>query len=583
MKITGLRALSLPVTLFFLPFSGCECDSDVVVIAPQIVVDVCNDPQIEVNGELLGGVRDCEVDFGAQPITTRIKKELVITNPSPVFLNIRSAEFTDDSDPSFEVESMPDGIEEGQTAIAVISYRPLVEGDQGGQLVIVSDAENLAEGEDVVIDMRGSGFDDGVPDLVVSPLECDYGRVAVEGIARCGLTIENQGQRALVFDEVVMIASELALPPEAAEDAEPFTFAGRPPQRDDALAPPPDDPGEGTPNVFELAVHFQPFALGNYQGQLAIRTNDPDTPVLIIPLSGIGVTPPQCDITVKSVNGLAFESNNSIEPLDDVVLTADASIPSTADGDITSVEWRILSKPEGSGATLTNPAGVETGFTFANGVLGIDLAGRYRIAARVIDDLGTASVNECELEFEAIPTDTILTQLTWDTSFGDMDFHFLKKQSDDRFCASSSLDVGAGLVEGCGTDFACYYGNCKASSSSRPDWDEDNVNGSEGDPSLDIDDLCGFGPENINIDVAAPGEYLVGVDFFGFTGCSGSGSIGNTVRVYLFGQLQAEFFKDMDNGDWWEVAVIYWPGSTGGQACIEDLSTTEEECAGFGS
>jgi hypothetical protein len=581
MKMPYLRALPVSTALLLFSLSGCECDSDVVVIAPQIAVDVCADPAIEVSGELLGGVRDCEVDFGAQPITTRTKRELTITNPSPVFLNIRSAEFTDDSDPAFEVELFPDGIEEGQTTIAVISYRPLVEGDQTGTLVIESDAENLAEGEDVRIEVRGSGFDDGVPDLVVSPLECDYGRVAVEGIARCGLTIENQGQRDLVFDEVIMLTDELQLPPEEAEDAEPFTFAGRPPQRDDALAPPPDDPAEGTPNVFELAVHFQPFALGNYQGKLSIRTNDPDTPELIVPLSGIGVTPPTCEILVKSVNGTPFESNNSIEPLDDVVVTADSSIPSTADGNITSVEWRILSKPEGSGVQLTNPNGVETGFTFANGVLGIDLAGRYRIAASVIDDLGTQSVNECELEFEAIPTDTILTQLTWDTSFGDMDLHFVKKQDDGRFCASSSLDLGAGLVEGCGTDYSCYYGNCKASSSSRPDWDDDNVNGSEGDPSLDIDDLCGFGPENINIDVAAAGEYLVGVDFFGFTGCSGSGSIGNTLRIYLYGQLQAEFFKDMDNGDWWEVAVVYWPGSTGGVACIEDLSTTEEECPGM--
>ena len=138
------------------------------------------------------------------------------------------------------------------------------------------------------------------------------------------------------------------------------------------------------------------------------------------------------------------------------------------------------------------------------------------------------------------------------------------------------------LVESCGTSTqACYYGNCKSSSSSSPDWDGDGVFGSAGDPSLDIDDLCGFGPENINIDVAEPGRYLVGVDFFGFTGCSGSGSIGNTLRVYLYGQLQAEFFQDMENGDWWEVAVIYWPGSTGGAACIEDLSTTDVECPGM--
>jgi hypothetical protein len=307
-----------------------------------------------------------------------------------------------------------------------------------------------------------------------------------------------------------------------------------------------------------------------------------------VPLGGIGVTPPTCSISVKTINGVPASGTTTIEPLDDVVLTADMSDPSTVDGAINSVQWRILDQPPGSTAILTNPNGMETGFTFANGVLGIDLAGRYRIGASVIDDLGTESVNECELEFEAIPTDTILTQLSWDTSFGDMDLHFVKQQSDGRFCASGSLDLGegphsVGLVEGCGTDFSCYYGNCKASNSNRPDWDEDGTNGSDGDPSLDIDDLCGFGPENINIDLAVEGEYVVGVDFFGFTGCSGSGTVGNTVRIYLYGQLQAEFFRDLDNGDWWEVAKIYWPGETGMYVpCIEDLTTTEEECPGYG-
>src|SRR5690606_7681426 len=105
---------------------------------------------------------------------------------------------------------------------------------------------------------------------------------------------------------------------------------------------------------------------------------------------------------------------------------------------------------------------------------------------------------------------------------GDMDLHLLKMTPNNQFCATSGLGFG-GLASGCGTTWACYYGNCKAASSSRPDWDLDGTAGSPGDPSLDIDDLCGFGPENITIDTAEPGQYLVGVDFFGFTGCSGSG------------------------------------------------------------
>ena len=90
-----------------------------------------------------------------------------------------------------------------------------------------------------------------------------------------------------------------------------------------------------------------------------------------------------------------------------------------------------------------------------------------------------------------------------------------------------------------------------------------------GDPSLDIDDREGFGPENINIDVAVPGEYLVGVDYFTPEGTP----IGNTIRIYLYGQLYAEFYRELVPNEFWEVAIINWP-----EACVEDLSTTASEC-----
>jgi hypothetical protein len=582
------------LTLAAVPFAACECDTDVNVIAPQIAVDVCNDPQITVREELLGGVRDCLLEFESQPITVRTKKEIKISNPSPILLTIFSAEFTEDSDPAFEIEppGMPDEIADGQSAFPFISYRPLVEGTQRGTLVIRSDAENLAEDEDVRIEIVGTGFDDGVPDIVVTPLECDFGRVPVasetgdSGVGQCRLQIENRGQRDLVFDEVNLLFDGFQVPPESAwepsmgadgDAAPPFSFVGRAPSRGDALPPPADEPGDTPQNIFDLTVRFVPDVLGNFQGQLRIQTNDPDTPEVIVPLSGIGAPAPSCGAGILSVNGVPAASNPTVEPLDDVILTAESSEPSTLDGAISQVRWRIVDQPPGSTAILTNPTGTTTGFTFADGVQGVDLAGRYRVAASVVDDLGTESVNECEVEFEAIPTDTILVQLSWDTSFGDMDLHFIKKDESDQFCASSGLDLGGGVAEPCGTENACYYGNCKATSSSRPDWDNDSINGSDGDPSLDIDDLCGFGPENINIDLASPGEYLVGVDFFGFTGCSGSGSVGNTLRVYLFGQLYAEYFRDLENGDWWEVAIVHWSDDPT-EVCVESIETGAIDC-----
>lgn len=560
-------------TLAIIPMTNCLCDQDDLnVIAPQIYVDRCASPYTEVDGQSIGGYEDCSLDFGTQDISVRVSAEITVSNPSTVDLTIDEIAFTSDSDPSFVVEAAPAVVEAGLSNIILVSFRPNVESEVSGTLFIDSDAVNLPEGQDVIIPVVGVGVDNGIPDLDVDPLECNFGRVAAGSVKECTIVLTNTGNRELVFDSVDFVPEYdgVTLPTKPADSVEePFGFFGRPPARDDVIAAAPEN------NVVNLALRFTPDVLGSYASKILITTNDPDEPEIFVDLIGVGVNPPTCEIAIKSVNGAEYSATTTIEPLDDIILTAEASAASTASGSIASVGWQIIDRPQGSTAALTNPNGTETGFSFAD-VLGIDLAGRYRVRATVIDDLDTESVNPCELEFEAVPTDTILAQLSWDTDYGDMDLHLVKEDSQGRFCATG---VTAGpIATDCGftSEQDCYYGNCKATSSSTPDWDGDGILQSEGDPSLDIDDLSGYGPENINIDVAPAGRYLVGVDYFG--GSSGSGIVGNTIRIYLYGQLQAEFFSELTNSDWWEVAIIDWPGVGGGAPCIEDLSTVAEEC-----
>lgn len=567
--------------LFTLPMTGCD-DVGVIAIAPRIAIDACATPDIKSGGVSVGGVDDCGIDLGTRDISVRYAQIITITNPSNVDLEIESMHFdAETSDPSFAVKVFPSLVGKGLSVEAVITFRPNFESTINGTLVISSNATNApdydgspgaSEYSDILIPVSGTGVDNGIPDILITPGECDFGRVAQGGVAQCTLSVENQGNKTLVLDSVEFV-DDKNVPVDSAIEV--FGFFGRPPSENDAIPAPPD---EGS--VANISVRFSPDVLGGYSQTLRFLSNDPDEPEILVALRGVGVDPPECVVKVKSVNGTPASPTPSVEPLDDVVLTAEESEASVIEGTIASVAWEIVDRPAGSTVALTAPNGIDTQFTFADGVLGVDLAGRYRVRATVIDDLGTASVNECELDFEAVPTDTILVQLSWDTAFGDMDLHFMKEDDQERFCASGTFD--GGLSESCGTtEYACYYANCKATNGGRPDWDNDSVTGSEGDPSLDIDDLCGFGPENINIDVAVAGSYLVGVDFFGFTGCSGSGSVGNTLRLYLYGALQAEFYRDMDSGDWWEPAIIHWPGIGNGAPCIEDLSTTELECPDF--
>jgi uncharacterized protein YfaP (DUF2135 family) len=556
-------------------FMALGCPEDTLKeIAPRIAVSVCETPVVQVDGKVLGGVDDCAVAFGVSDISSREIAEIVVSNPSSVELVISSVELSEDTDPAFRVDLSPESIGPGLSGVVQISFRPNFETEIIGQLSIFSNAKNLGQGDAVVIELTGTGVDNGLPSLQLVPESCDFGNIAVGGIGQCDIAVKNTGNRALVIDTLEMVPSETIVPPESELEA-PFGFFGRPPTEDDAI-----EPGQ----ELTLALRFTPDALGAFYGQIKASTNDPDKNEVIILLEGVGVDPPLAACAIKTINGEPTSATNEIEPLDDVVLTATGSEASVSTGQIVSYEWAVVHQPGGSNAVLSTPDSVDTGFNFA-GRPGIDLAGTYVVRVTVIDDLGTRSINDCSVEFEAIPTDTIHVQLVWDTSYGDMDLHMTQKNEAGEYCMNGYSLVGVTSTTSCsGEVLDCYYGNCKPTHSSPPDWDADGVARSTGDPSLDIDDLSGYGPENINIDEAVGGSYLVGIHHF--SAPSQSGGIGNTVRIYLYGQLQAEFYDILEedssmDGEFWEVAIIHWPDPESGVPCIEDLSTSDLECPDY--
>lgn len=550
--------------------SACECTPDVVTVAPQIAVDVCKTPERVVKGTNVGGVQDCDIDFGTKDISVMSQHVVKITNVTALPLKIQSVEVT--GDPSFKILDAPEEVGSGLTATMVVGFRPMVEAAVEGLIKIDSDGENVEQGI-VVIRLKGIGVDNGVPEIKVSSPDCavgqdpglgiGFGRVAQDGVAQCTLTIENHGNRPLVLDEVSFLGDTLTLPSGGDAADEPFRFVGRPPQPDDQIG------AEAPSNTAPLTLSFSPLVLGAYGQTLVVKSNDPDRPTIEVPLTGEGVTPPTCGpLRILTVNGSPADQDTQIEPLDDVVLSAEDSEPSTEDGRIAVVEWEIVDKPPGSQVQLSTPDQLTTGFVFADGTAGLDLAGRYRIRATVIDDLETKSVNDCVVEFEAIPTDTFLAQLSWDTPTGDMDLHVSKRNENGDFCISGNRGVTPGpIAQECEPDLDCNFSTCKATFGDRPDWDGDGV-ASAGDPSLDIDDISGFGPENINVDQSSPGDYLISVFYY-----SGSVDVGNTVRIYVFGLLQQEHYKLLGDDAWWDVAILHWQNLDDGRVfCLEDVT-----------
>jgi len=241
---------------------------------------------------------------------------------------------------------------------------------------------------------------------------------------------------------------------------------------------------------------------------------------------------------VLTVNGGAPGNDPTVRPLDDVVLTGVNSQPALAGGSIITYQWEIVDAPVESSAALSTPSAMTTGFFFSSAggnLQGIDVAGTFTVRLTVQDDQGLFSTNDARVTLNAVPSEALHVQLTWDKPTNDMDLHLIKGTG--PYCSDES----------------CYWANCKATSSSFPDWD--GVSGrTAGDPSLDVDDLSGYGPENINVDLPIDSTYTTAVHFF-----SGSQSTFSTVKIFVNGGLAYESSRQTSNDDdFWEVAQIQW-------------------------
>jgi hypothetical protein len=204
----------------------------------------------------------------------------------------------------------------------------------------------------------------------------------------------------------------------------------------------------------------------------------------------------------------------------------DGSASHDPDGAIVSYAWTIVERPSGSNSTIqTLDAG-------AVAELFVDFAGDYVVELKVTDDDGVTGATT--YAFSAIPWQTVHVELAWDIDQVDVDLHLVDTTSGGQFQAEPG---------------DCFYSN------KTPDW---GVPGPQNDPALDIDDVDGFGPENINIAQPANGAtYRIFVHYYAD---DGFGATNATIKIYLNGELHFEQIKNLEMTDRvWDVATIAWP------------------------
>jgi hypothetical protein len=207
-------------------------------------------------------------------------------------------------------------------------------------------------------------------------------------------------------------------------------------------------------------------------------------------------------------------------------------------GTITDYTWTLASRPSGSSVGMPSCSGPTCGsFT-------PDLAGTYvgRLVVKTSDGR-TSNATECELT--AVPTEDLWIEMFWVHNQDDMDLHLL---------------APGGTINDSFTNTDCYFANCTSGSWFKPDWGV--VGDTSDDPTLDLDDIPGVGPENINISSPASGTYTVAVvDYTGSTpDYSGSNDV--TVNIYIGGALVWTDTRAMSGETTEYFAKISWPART---------------------
>jgi hypothetical protein len=276
---------------------------------------------------------------------------------------------------------------------------------------------------------------------------------------------------------------------------------------------------------------------------LTIVSNDEVKSPLDIEITGLGsnnACPNAVATCVVRGSGGLPSDELLVVPLD----TLDCSGAASSDpdgGTIISYQWTVLSQPEGSTTTFDSANAV-------NSSLFVDIAGPYELQLDLVDDAGASACTPVTINVLATYDEDISAQLVWTTP-GDPD------ETDEGLASGSDVDLHfLNVSKGCWSraPWDCHWRN------KTPDW---GVTGNSGDdPSLDIDDVNGAGPENINLDNPEAATYRVGVNYYDD---HGFGPSIVTIRIFIFGSIVLERTKELPSSNvFWVVADVTWPAGT---------------------
>lgn len=371
---------------------------------------------------------------------------------------------------------------------------------------------NDPEAPVVRIPIVAEGIDGPVPELDIDPVSVDFGTVVAGSTTQSLFTLRNTGTGPLEI-----------LPESGLSDASVFRLISDPAGR--TISPGGD---------FPVIVEYTPTtSLGDWS-RYTVQSNDPLVPSADVLLIGNGggeynypVAVIDAEAIVAPLTTTTFDGTGSYDPEGYEPL---------------NYAWTLIDQPTGSQTSLSD------GSASAPSMF-IDAAGTYTLVLQVENTIGVKSEPATHIML-AQPEDELYILLSWNTGNSDLDLHLLRDDPANWF-----VDP----------DDACY---CNPN----PNWGE---SGSADDPVLALDNRVGYGPENINIESPADGEYYIRVHYY--QDLSG-GTTEATVSVFLSGELVDSWSRVMSRNQIWDVAVVNLPEGLVTPEATDNYSSTRWDC-----
>ncbi len=472
-------------------------ESDVVIP----IVGAGTSPEITVSPRT--------VEFGRVPANSAQTETVMVSNLGQEALTINAMRLSGSQDFSITIGEQdpvaepsvlgdPDGdgspgLAPGGSVEVTVHYLTEVQGPDSGELIIDSNDPNAPA---FVVNLTANGAS---PCIQISPEQVEFPSALVGRENKRPLSIQSCGGEPLEIQAIRLVEDGGGV---YSLDAETI------PELPVRLAAYDPSLGEAAP-ARNINIVFNPEDESAYGGKLIIESNDPVFPSIEVPIVGRG-TLNECPV--------ADVVNPDLEVLPLDIVTLDGSPSVDADGPggrPVRYEWTVVSRPDGSTAQpverFLNPAspadgGAPDDTSTPTAVFFVDLAGDYTLSLRVTDNLDLSAPSaDCDqpdalVQIHATPNQDIHVQLVWDTpgdpdqtdgEGSDVDMHMLHPNG--RAWMIAPLD--------------CYYANVS------PDW---GPAGPDGNPSLDIDDTNGAGPENINLE--APENTVRNTEFLAEVG-----------------------------------------------------------------